>query len=346
MGTGNRTNVKEGFTKHGSEMTVRMMMGIPNQTVDFALRMQWFAYISFLDNQNPLLIPYMQFGFWTGSWFSDENRTPNRIKFDTFMSDSLSIGMKPLSSRLRIENFAVTRQRLLQGGSTNVLTMDFEITQNLFMLHDQRRGYTFEWNSGVQLNPWKLSPESNLRVAGPMFDEMGNITNPAMGNVVDKYTREAIPQTEAWEKTWNWEDQLSHNYIYRVMPEAGYTESNMPNATGAIDIDASELTGPNSEIIDETRTVSGVTYQQDSTQNRTSCPMLAIGQPPIPDETGRMKFAYYIKVEQEMWTRFWLREDIINLDAGRQVIPLPYSTPDTTGRRKFRYVAYEFNGNK
>jgi hypothetical protein len=92
------------------------------QVVPYTLRWQRFVDVDFTKNQRPYILPYQTLTFWTGAWLPDE--IPNITNFVHLQK--MSTGVIFLQSGLTIELLAVTRERLLQQGSTNTTTYDFE----------------------------------------------------------------------------------------------------------------------------------------------------------------------------------------------------------------------------
>jgi len=69
----------------------------------------------------------------TGMW---DRATQNTLKF--YNLHNVTSGTTFLYSRLTVEVYAVTRQRLLQQGSTNTITYDFETSEHLYVLEADR----------------------------------------------------------------------------------------------------------------------------------------------------------------------------------------------------------------
>jgi hypothetical protein len=92
------------------------------QRVPFIVRWQKVMTIDFTRSLLPTIIPYQLFFFWTGAWHNA--KTQNLKTFAGLVK--LSLGMTIQHSDLTIELYAITRERLLQQGATNVTTFDFE----------------------------------------------------------------------------------------------------------------------------------------------------------------------------------------------------------------------------
>jgi hypothetical protein len=81
----------------------------------YAFKWQKYLDVSFANEEHPYIIPYQTPDFWTGTW--DSQNTQN-IWNAKAINENLT-GVEFIDSTLTIEVYAVTRQRILQTGTTN-----------------------------------------------------------------------------------------------------------------------------------------------------------------------------------------------------------------------------------
>jgi hypothetical protein len=88
-----------------------------------------------------------------------------------------------------VEVYAVTRQRLLQQGSTNTITYDFETTENLYALEADRDVESY--------------PIVNAASCGPTAIHIPK--SYGFDTTEGTYTKVAeIPQKMKWTRTFDW----------------------------------------------------------------------------------------------------------------------------------------------
>jgi hypothetical protein len=179
------TGIKEGYGNVGP-MTIRNIFNKGGQIIKHTIKWQKYLDYDFTSNQNMFIIPYQCLAFWTAGWSQPGSGTNNNIKTANGLL-AISTGITPLQSTLTVEVFAVTRQRLLQQGTTNTTTYDFETSQNLFVVLADRTSETFRLTAIGDTSPTTL--RTNL--------------SETFNNIEDDMTKIAeIPQKNCWEHTW------------------------------------------------------------------------------------------------------------------------------------------------
>jgi len=109
----------------------------------YVLRWQRMLTLDFTETIRPYIIPYQMVAFWAGRWRQDPG---NNV--DTFRTLQLrTIGVTFEYSDLTIELFAITRERLLQQGTTNLTTFDFENGESMYTTLADRDYDTFTVSS-------------------------------------------------------------------------------------------------------------------------------------------------------------------------------------------------------
>lgn len=76
--------------------------------------------------------------------------------------NNISYGVSWIKGEIEIEVYSVCRQRLLQGGSTNYNTYDFETSQNLIIGTFDRTPVTYEIKNWTWTGPTWHMTENNL----------------------------------------------------------------------------------------------------------------------------------------------------------------------------------------
>jgi hypothetical protein len=122
-------------------------------------------------------------------------------------------------SDLTLELLNVTRERLLENGSTNVTVFDFEDGQPLYISLADRDYETYELTNTMQLAPYKLRA----------------LANKEWHKDADTYTKIAqIPTKNTWTKLFTW-TKPSHNYLWEIgmrINDPALYRNLMPGAQG------------------------------------------------------------------------------------------------------------------
>jgi hypothetical protein len=167
------------------------------QRIPYTFKWQKYLDINFANEEQPFIIPYYTLAFWTGTW--DEQKTQsiwNAKYIDT------STGVEFLESTLAIEVYAVTRQRILQTGNTNVETFDMETSEGLHITLADREATTLFVR--------------DLRYCGPTGEN--TLWSAGYHSYEDSYTHH-----HKWSRTFPW-PRLQHGYIWDI-PNAFYDAS-------------------------------------------------------------------------------------------------------------------------
>lgn len=154
--------------------------------------------INFLTNQNPAVIPYQTAGFWFNMWSADGVGYNSSILKYTKIGP-LCVGIEWLkgTTSITVECFNVTRNRLIQTGSTNYNTCDFKISQNLI----------WAVNHCIKAQKLESEKDTNMYWGADSNDEMWHDKH-------DFWTKEQIPQQHKKTHTIHF-PRLSHGKLYR-----------------------------------------------------------------------------------------------------------------------------------
>jgi len=276
------------------------------QQVPFVIRWQKVMSLDFTRTFTPNIIPYQPLSFWTGTW--DDTPTQNMLTFQHLLDASTGITFN--YSDLTIELFAVTRERLLQQGTTNVTTFDFEDGQHLYITRADRDYEIYTVSQLSDLNPQKLRC----------------VTHREWHRYADSYTRIAqIPPNMAWTHRFTW-PQLDHGYMWdlarttRIQHPTAYAVL-MPGAQGVGKTSATTLTHQREMIADHSYQDNHNTFTGSTTQPRVAYPRMHLTPPYVADETGFMRFRFVIRMIAETHTIIHLLPDHTN-------DPVPIMTPD------------------
>jgi hypothetical protein len=291
-------------------MKIRNVFNKGGQIVPFTFKWQKYLDVDFTHDQHPY-IPYQTLCFWTRVWDSyDTQNIQNAVSIF-----HVSAGPTFVESELTIEVFGVTRKRLLQQGTTNTITYDFETGQNLYILLADRDMETYILIDNTSC--WPLATHTQDRTG---FHATEN-----------SYTKLAeIPEKMTWTRTFPW-PQLRHQYIWEFPhpfnTPAAYTTL-MPGAQGMIQVsDHNTITLQQELLVNKLRATDDKIYTANTVQPRVSYPRLNMAQPRIPDETGFMKFRYATRMSAETRVLFHMFPDYIGTGHkqfwGRQTLPLP-----------------------
>jgi hypothetical protein len=124
--------VKKGYG-NVAPIGVRNIFNKGGQVLPYVLKWQKYFDLDFSVNKHPYVIPYQTLIFWTGMW---DRATQNTLNF--YNLHNVTSGTTFLYSLLTVEVYAVTRQRLLQIGSTNTITYGFETAEHLYVVEADR----------------------------------------------------------------------------------------------------------------------------------------------------------------------------------------------------------------
>lgn len=293
--SGSGRGSKEGYGKNITPMGTFNIFQLP-QRIPFTVKRSEYVNFDFTTNTSPIALAYQVLDWW---FPNDTNQ--NKRNYDALAG--IAMGQIWKGGTITLEVYAVTRQRLLQGGATNYLTYDFETSQNLFFSKWDRVG-------GEYVYP--------QRPAGQTYVPFPNVraNNDAFDPTQDGVTREEIPQRE--RKTINLHfNHPHHNYLWKpvlsqnLATRAAAREMTVVTIPGPPGVWSSPAVGTEfgtklSEFIDETPEDGP---HKQSVWNRSTYPMYAVHPPLVEDETGQMKWRYQMKVSTELHTDFFLPPD-------------------------------------
>jgi len=119
--------------KHGYgnvvPIVVRNIFNKGGQFVPYIRKWQKYFDLDFSTNQHPYVVPYQTLTFWTRMW---DQATQNTLNYNLH---NVTSGTTFLYSHLTVEVYAVTRQRLLQQGSTNTITATETVATRVHQHH-------------------------------------------------------------------------------------------------------------------------------------------------------------------------------------------------------------------
>lgn len=308
--TGGGSGSREGYGKMMMPMTIHNIFNKGQLKYPFTLKRQEYLSLNFTEDTSPIVLPYQLMDFWL-----PVDTLQNRANFDGLVN--ISLGVQYHSAEIEIEVYGVTRERLLEGGSTNYKTYDFETSQNLFVTTMDRSGETFEY-------------KGTDKAAGRMpFDKCRWFGSPFNADT-DIYTREEIPQRikkiikipiQSLNHNYMWRPELSQ-YWYKQIPVKtgtknqfkttalllpGPTNMKMPPTGG----DVTENWGINELINNEDAPIADAArdWDQQTFWGRSTYPLIVLNQPSITDETGLMKWIYEVRISTKLHCSFIIKPD-------------------------------------
>jgi len=239
------------------------------QTLPYTLKWQKCFDLDFSSNQLPYVIPYQTLEFWTGMW---DRATQNTVNF--YHIANIAPGTTFLYSNLTVEVYAVTGQRLLQQGSTNTVTYDFETSEHLYVLEADRDLESY--------------PISNVASCGPTAIQIPKSYGFKHG--AESYTKIAqIPQKMRWIRTFPW-PRLGHGYTWRMTRRIDDTKSFTILMEGALGQEAilpgTRITQQGEILAKHSNKTATAKYLTNNIQTRVSYPRLHFAQPRIPYAPG------------------------------------------------------------
>lgn len=258
-------------------------------------------------------------GFWAS--MANQSGVPDNQSIQTMkLLNKMAWGVEWLEGTIETEVYTVTRERLIQQGTTNYKTFDFETSQNLFFASADRQLEKINITNINQLNP-NTQHTNNTQIFDPDNDT---------------YTKQEIPQR--MKHTYHVQfPHLNHNNIYRPVDisDVANVAYLIPGAQGQIQ--QSTATGNNwtinnqTQLLQEKATSNLTEITQNSVmQPRVSYPRIHYGQPLVEDETGIMKFRYKIRFSTELKLNFHINPDYRRATKddsvfNRQLFDLPKS---------------------
>ena len=129
------------------------------------------------DCQKPFILPYLSLPFWINS------HTANYKTWIKLMD--CAIGFNILNAFISVDCHTVERQRLISQGSTNVLTYDFETSQNLIIGHYDRLVFRHSFDNATDFTSLKLKSDVEF------FSNLASMGDP--------FTYEEVPQKHSWK---------------------------------------------------------------------------------------------------------------------------------------------------
>ena len=259
------------------------------------------------------------------------------------------MGVEFIKGTILIEVHAITRQRLIQTGSTNYNTYDFEQGQNLYWCVMDRYVTTQELKDSTYTNIHQGEEGQTF-----VFDRSEcSILHEQIPVMHTKSHTVHFPQLDHG-KIWRWADYANSKYYAYLIPGAqGVTTITQKDGERAIG-----FTNQEEFLSLESTTAPGddlwIKTKQDTFQPQVSYPSIRLAQPRISDETGEMKFNYYLRVTTHLDTRIHLYPDYnrnygssswpeaAQMQQGRIAFQLP-TLATVKGAPNLRYYCYGWN---
>lgn len=330
---GRDNSVEDGYGRRITPMHINNILSGPStKSVTFSLKRQEMVTLDFATDQTKhILLPYQILHWYMGT------TADNNLNLQTFNKlIECSWGMDIHGADICIEVFAVTRERLLQGGSTNYKTYDFETSQNLYLITCDRTQETFLYVA-----------ESPITSRKPFNSPKTHATNTQPFDItIDKTTKEEIPQRHKIEKSIHF--PRPGHYKYDLPSTSQWMENETDDTTneqkttcyvipGAVHakpsfnstIDPSIIKTrafQNTPLIQEGFGASGLFDDDDNDkdewnirnatwQRDVAYPMMYLAAPNIHDETGEMKWIYTVRMQTELHVTFHLENDVKSGEA-------------------------------
>lgn len=268
-----------------------------NHKIPYTFKQVWTDDITFESGEGAYAIPYQTLQFWF--WQSRSTEVPYKTNMENGQNINLaSWGCVLKQGRISADVLAVTRKRLLQTGTTNTETWDFETSQNMIIAESDRKPEFYEISDISSASAYR---PKNVETANP-----GYMTAQDMATITE------VPQRMRYTKYVNFV-QPPHGHVMDKLPV--FTSNEIRNAyiPGKLKYrNAGPWTANNTDALEQHQWTSPGTTENrsivamDSFMGSAIYPQLAICQPIIPDETGHMAFRYQVRFETEIDVEFYL----------------------------------------
>lgn len=250
---------------------------------------QYTYTFDFSDDINAIIIPYQEMRFW----YPRINNS--KINFEGIKS--LAYGIQFHKANMDMDLLATTRKRLLTGGTNTLETIDFEPSQNMVIASSDRRTQQYTI-AGTETAPYFV-----------------RYTDSTFSEAEDVWTRQEVAQHFCKKFSFGWSD-LPDQKLYNIQD---WTQPGImiPGPTGLAN---------NASFNSNFQTETNDQYNSTRMMKYTSRPMVCITSQAVPDITGTMKFAFTVRITQELHYTLFLFPDVYDSsedDVGRQLNRLP-----------------------
>jgi hypothetical protein len=217
-----------------------------------------------------------------------------------------------LKGTITIEVFGCTRQRLIQTGSTNTHTYDFETSQGLYFCTSTRAAIPLPLTKHTETGPFKVDTLPINYIWGDNWDHWKKELIPQGYKKTYTVTFPRLPYDHMWRpRDWSSKD----NYNYLIPGAQGITKTldkdkkiGQQTYNNMTFIQEENFTHPGGDKGDESYTYTNTACFQP----QVAWPCIAISQPFIPEETGYMKFKFSCRLTTQLQI---LRHLVGDLDA-------------------------------
>lgn len=190
--------ITDGYGTKIFPMYARNIFNQMGYTIPWTLKRSHFVDLDYTATVNPIILHYQALEFWVP--------IPDQRNWKIFCDIGRSCrGFELHRGKIFVEVWSITRQRLLQGGTTNYNTFDFETSQNLIISRADRRFLNWQYpaDSPGVTNVIKPRMASIRLDFDKTFDE----------RIDYAFTREELPQRHLKVIDVNF-PPLRHNYIW------------------------------------------------------------------------------------------------------------------------------------
>lgn len=271
-----------------------------NLEYNYTLKQRWFVDFDFSDigEYEGFVIPYQCIQFWLQK-FTDPNYS-TKANFSIYTSLGTNAwGMTWNTGKIIMDLISCTRQRLLQTGTTNTLTWDFETSQNMIIAECDRTPLLYQINIPDNNDHVNYAPNKTTTKDSTYWSDNMDLT-----------TITELPQRMRYEKIINF-SKPGHGNAYEFaspVANAAQRRSLIPGRTQINSIGGIALQPHSAKLDaeqwDQSTGTTSIRSRNDTFLQPAHYPAIVVHQPHIPDETGFMKFRYQVRFETELNVTF------------------------------------------
>lgn len=267
-----------------------------------------FINLEFDADEKPIIVPYQILGFWTGTWLPDEQQALNNsimIPRKLIRQEVLD-GIQFLRGDIDIELHNVSRKRILNQGTTNIVTWDIENTQNLII------GWNDRQFKSIGYKDW---------TSADVAEQPRTKSSTLWDYVSDLVKKEELPPRHCYKHTVTFPTP-SYNQAYKPNDYWDKTGARylVPGITGQTQMAATDeynitTATYNNQFVNQTQEIAYQTDNKDiysiqQVQPLVSYPRMLLGKPEIKGEAGNIKLIYKVKVTTNLHTVLIFKPDI------------------------------------
>lgn len=316
----------DGYGRHIHPMKTTQIWSKSGGIIPYTLKSSSTLDIDFSTDQKPMILAYQILPFWSAAWNATKPQVNITSNVITHLKE-ICYAMEFIRGTINIELFSITRQRLLQQGSTNVQTYDFETSQNLIIATYNRTPNTIQWKAVADLDPTKLRHNEEV------------FKNEMTAQI------EELPQRHSWIKTFKF--PITEK-LYEI-PNFKKEKKLIPGPTNIYK--KGYGINDNHEIYKDEQEIENINTFCEQIRNIQSWTMICLAQPLVPDETGFMKFRYQIRLTTELEGLYHIKPDMLesNRDQciyNREIMKLPTMNDISPAAPNHEYLCMPHNLEK